>query len=244
MVNEIENNITNEIKQENIENNIEKSQNKFLESMLGKTINVGIDVALRAILPNVVEDQVIDIKNILLKEGLKEGIKSAVNSAIGLGKSALGIITGKFENVSQAYTAVKNGGLIDATSKVIDNVIKSANKNGLIKDNTAKIIKGGKKVIKDSISNNIEKTFLDQVDSIEKVGKYINNWNRYLEAKDTTGMNREYKKIKDKLENIIPLENTLKEVEKINNIQKLLKNKGGDINKITSEEIELAKILE
>ena len=57
-------------------------------------------------------------------------------------------------------------------------------------------------------------------------------------------MNREYKKIKDKLENIIPLENTLKEVEKINNIQKLLKNKGGDINKITSEEIELAKILE
>lgn len=244
MVNEIENNITNEIKQENIENNIEKSQNKFLESMLGKTINVGIDVALRAILPNVVEDQVIDIKNILLKEGLKEGIKSAVNSAIGLGKSALGIITGKFENVSQAYTAVKNGGLIDSTSKVIDNVIKSANKNGLIKDNTAKIIKGGKKVIKDSISNNIEKTFLDQVDSIEKVGKYINNWNRYLEAKDTIGMNREYKKIKDKLENIIPLENTLKEVEKINNIQKLLKNKGGDINKITSEEIELAKILE
>lgn len=244
MVNEIENNITNEVKQENIENNIEKSQNKFLESMLGKTINVGIDVGLRAILPNVVEDQVIDIKNILLKEGLKEGIKSAVNSAIGLGKSALGIITGKFENVSQAYTAVKNGGLIDSTSKVIDNVIKSANKNGLIKDNTAKIIKGGKKVIKDSISNNIEKTFLDQVDSIEKIGKYINNWNKYLETKDITGMNREYKKIKDKLENIIPLENTLKEVEKINNIQKLLKNKGGDINKLTSEEIELAKILE
>ena len=181
MVNEIENNITNEIKQESIENNIEKSQNKFLESMLGKTINVGIDVALRAILPNVVEDQVIDIKNILLKEGLKEGIKSAVNSAIGLGKSALGIITGKFENVSQAYTAVKNGGLIDSTSKAIDNVIKSANKNGLIKD---------------------------------------------------------------KLENIITLENTLKEVEKINNIHKLLKNKGGDINKLTSEEIELAKILE
>lgn len=243
MDNKIENEINQDIniKEEKIE--VEEKQNKFLESALGKTINTGVDIALRTLLPNVVEDQVINIKNILIKEGLGEGIKTAINSAINLGKSAAGIVTGKFESISQAYTAVKSGGIIDTTSKVLDNVIKSANKNGLINNNTAKIIKGGKKVIKESISSNIEKNYLEQIDNIEKIGKYINNWQECFSNKDIKGMNREYKKINEKLENVLPLEKTLNEVEAINNIQELIKNKGGDINKLTQEEIELAKII-
>ena len=240
----LENEITNDI---NILNNkelsVEKSQNKFLESVLGKTINTGIDIGLRALLPNVVEDQIINLKNTFFKEGLKEAIKNGIDSAINLGKSAVGIVTGKFENVSQAFTAVKNGGLIDTTSKAIDNIVKSANKNGLINDKTAKIIKSGKKVIKESVSSNIEKTFLEQVDSVEKIGKYINNWNNYLQGKDLKGMNREYKKINEKLDDVLPLENTLKEVQVIENIQELVKNKGGTLENITQEEIELARKL-
>lgn len=237
--NEINNNlkIDNEVKIENIE----KTQNKFLENILGKTINTGVDIALRAVLPNVVEDYIIELKDILLKEGLKESIKSIANSAVNLGKSAIGMVTGKFENVSQAYTAVKSGGLIDSTSKAIDSVVKTANKNGLINDKTAKVLKGGKKIIKESISSNIEKTFLNQVDSIEKIGKYINNWNSCLERKDLKGMKREYDKINDKLDSVLPLENTLKEVEAIENIHTLIKNKGGTLENITQEEIELAK---
>ena len=244
MVEILENEINNDInisKNENIP--VEKSQNKFLESILGKTINTGIDIGLRAVLPNVVEDGVINLKNTLIKEGLKEAIKNGIESAINLGKSAIGIVTGKFENVSQAFTAVKSGGLIDTTSKAIDNVVKSANKNGLINDKTAKIIKGGKKVLKESISSNIEKTFLEQVDSIEKIGKYINNWNNYLQIKDLKGMTREYKKINEKLDSVLPLENTIKEVKGIENIHELIKNKGGNLENITQEEIELAKKL-
>ena len=83
---------------------------------------------------------------------------------------------------------------------------------------------------------------MEQVDSVEKIGKYINNWNKYLEVRDNEGMEREYSKIENKMKNIIPLETTLKQVEIINNIQTLIKNKGG-IENITNDEIELSKKL-
>lgn len=240
---ELEKEIPNNV-QENLEESIvAKKQNNFLESTLGKTLNVGIDIALRTILPNVIENQIIDLKNVLLKEGLQEGIKSAIDSTIRLGKSALGIVTGEFENISQAYTAVKKGGIIDTTSKALDVVIKSANKNGLINENTAKIIKGGKRVIKECLSSNIEKNFLEQIDSMEKIGKYIENWNNYLQNRDLKGMKREHKKINEKMKEVLPIENTLAEVKKINNIQELIKNKGGNLENLTNEEIELAKML-
>ena len=241
----IENNLNNNLKKnEEIQiENIEEKQNKFLESTLGKTINTAVDIGLRAVLPDIVEDGIIDIKNTMLKEGFKEGISSGVKSAINLGKSAVGIVTGKFESVSEAYNAVKSGGIIDTTSKVIDNVIKSANKNGLIKDGTAKLIKKGKNVIKECVSDNIEKTFMEQIDGAEKIGKYISNWNIYMQKNDLTGMSREFKKIKNKLENLIPIEETLKQARQIENIQTLIKNKGNKLENITKEEIELAKRL-
>lgn len=238
----LENGLENNLQESLEEKNIEVKQNNFLGNALGKTINTAIDTGLRIILPNSIEDSVIDIKNDLLNNGLKEGMKTAINSAINLGKSAIGIVTGKFENVSQAYSAVKSGGIIDTASKAIDSAIKSANKNGMIKDGTAKLIKKGKNVVKECIASNIEKTFMEQVDSIEKIGKYVDNWNKCLQTKDMKGMDREYKKIQEKLEKVLPLEETLNEVEAINNIQTLIKNKGG-IEKLSEEEIELAKRL-
>lgn len=53
-------------------------------------------------------------------------------------------------------------------------------------------------------------------------------------------MKREYGKIEKKLESLIPIESTLKEARAIENIQILIKNKGGDINKLTEEELKLA----
>lgn len=235
--NKVENNLTKE------EVNIEKEQNSFLETTFGKIVNTGCDIALRTLLPDAIEDQVVEIKNVIFTDGLKEGLKTAVDSAINLGKSAVGVVTGKFENISQAYNAIKSGGIIDSASNLIDNAVSAAKDNGLINSTTAKVIKKGKNVIKDCISSSIEENFMEQVDGVEKVGKYIDNWNDCLNQKDVKGMNREYNKIKKKLENLMPLENTLKQAREIENVQTLIKNKGNSLENISEDELKLAKII-
>ena len=87
---------------------IEKEQKNFLETTLGKTINTGIDIGIRAILPDYIEEQIIDLKDNLIKYGLKEGIKKSIDDAINIGKSAIGIVSGNFENIAQMQEAIKN----------------------------------------------------------------------------------------------------------------------------------------
>lgn len=239
---EVKNDLNNTI-QAGIIASIGEKQNKFLEGTLGKVINTGVDIALRAILPNAIEDEIIGIKNVILNDGFKEGIKAAISAAANIGKSITGIFTGKFDTVSQAYTAVKSGGIIDTASKMVDTAVKSAQDNNLIKSSTAKVIKKSKNVVKDCISSKIEEDFMKQVDGVEKVGKYIENWNDCLEKKDLSGMKREYTKITRKLDTLIPLESTLKEARSIENVQTLIKSKGNSLENITEEELKLAQIL-
>lgn len=239
-----QNNLENK---ENIELLVEKevtveNQNTFLQTTLGKTINTALDVGLRGILPDMVEEQIVDIKNVLLTNGLKEGIDTAIKTAIDLGKSALGIFTGKFENLSQAHTAVKKGGIIDGISEVIDNVLESSTKNELISKSAGKLIKKGKNAILDTISSNIEEKFLQEMNSLEKVSKYISNWKNYYNLKDTEGMEKEYKKLKKQMDTIMALDSTISEAKKIENIHNLLKNKGKDYE-LSQEEKELINIL-
>ena len=239
--------------QKNIENNknvdllVEQevtveNQNTFLQTTLGKTINTAIDVGLRGILPDMIEEQIIEIKDVLLKSGLKEGINTAIKSAIDLGKSALGIVTGKFENLSQAHTAVKKGGIIDGISEVIDNILESSTKNELISKSTGKLIKKGKNAILDTISSNIEEKFMQEMNSLEKVSKYISNWKNCYNLKDTEGMEREYKKLKKQMDTIMALDSTISEAKKIENIHNLLKNKGTNYE-LSEEEKQLINIL-
>ena len=238
--------ITNELDntvKEGLIVNIGEKQNKFLESTFGKIVNTGVDIALRAILPNAVENEVIGIKNAIINDGFKEGIKTAVNTASNIGKSVTGIFTGKFDTVSQAYTAIKAGGIIDSASKLVDTAVKSAQDNNLIKSSTAKVIKKSKNVVKDCLSSKIEEDFMSQVDGIEKVGKYIENWNKCLEQKDLIGMKREHNKIIKKLNTLIPIESTLKQARSIENVQLLIKNKGNSLENITDEELKLAQTL-
>lgn len=221
---------------------IEESQKGFLQGNLGKVINTAVDIGLRTVLPNVLEDKIIDIKNSILNNGFNEGIQTAINSAIDIGKSALGIVTGKFENISQVQTAIKKGGIIDSVSSTIDTVLKSTTKNGLISKNVSQLIKKGKNVILDTIESNIEENFLGQIKGVEKIGKYINNWESYYEKQDLDGMKKEYKKIKTQIDEVLPLEETIKKAREIENIQELIKNKANKME-LSNEEIELAKKL-
>ena len=235
--------VENELKIENsLKEKISDFQEKFLESDIGKAVNSAIDIGLKAVLPDLIEDQIIDIKNAILENGFKEGIKEVINSGINTGKSAIGIFTGEFENISQIQLAVKNGGIIDKFSELLDYVIELAEKKEIINNNISNLIKNGKNTIMESISNKIEDTLTNQLKSIEKIEKYCENWNLAYSIQDISGMEKAYNNIKNNLEKVIPLENTLNKARVIENLQNLIKSKNYDFN-LTESELRLAEKL-
>ena len=232
---EVENQITNDV-------SIENKQRNFLQTNIGKAVNTGLNIGLRYILPDVIEDQVIEIKDSFLQNGFKEGIQTAIDSAINFGKSALGIVTGNFENVQQMQTAVKSGGIIDGISNVLNFTINKVVNSGKIPYALGSAIKTGKNAILNNITKNIESELENQVNQIEKLNKYTNNWKDYFNNKDFDGMQREYDTIRGKMKEIAPIENTIKTARVIENLHKLIKNNGKNFD-LTSEELELAKML-
>lgn len=238
---EINNNINLE-KNNNIENATYEKQKNFLDTNLGQAINLGIDFGIKALLPNFLEDEVIEIKDSIITDGFKEGIKTAIDNAVDLGKSFLGIFTGKFENISQIKEAIKKGGLIDSISDVLDWGIKKAKTNKLINSSTANLIKKGKNIILNNVSDSIETNLDSQVESVEKIDKYIEKWKSYYEEKDFTNMDKQFKKIEKELEKILPLENIITKARQLENIHNLIKNNGKNFN-LSQEELELANKL-
>lgn len=239
--NEIEINNNINLESDNKTVNIEE-QKSFLETNLGQVINAGVDLGIRAVLPDFLEDDVIEIKDSIITDGFKEGIKTAIDNAVDMGKSFLGIFTGKFENISQIKEAVKKGGLIDSISDVLDWGIKKAKENKLIKSSTATLIKKGKNTILNNISDNIENNLDSQVESVEKIDKYITKWNEYYNEQDFTNMQRQYTKIEKELEKITPLESTINKARVVENLHNLIKNNGKNFN-LSQEELELANKL-
>lgn len=232
---EVENQITNDV-------SIENKQRNFLQTNIGKAVNTGLNIGLRYILPDVIEDQVIEIKDSFLQNGFKEGVQTAIDSAINFGKSAIGIVTGNFENVQQMQTAVKSGGIIDGISNVLNFTINKVVNSGKIPYALGSAIKTGKNAILNNITKNIESEFENQVNQIEKLNKYTNNWKDYFNNKDFDGMQREYDKIRGKMKEIAPIENTIKTARVVENLHKLIKNNEKNFD-LTSEELELAKML-
>lgn len=237
---EINNNKENSLN-ENIENEI--NQNSFLNSMLGKTINTALDIGIRALLPTFIEDQVIELKDNLLNYGLKEGINKSIESAINLGKSAIGIFTGDFDNISQMQSAIENGGLIDGISSALDFALNQANKSGIINYNITNTIKKGKNIILDNIENNIEKSFSNQIKYLENIEECISSWKENYNNKNFEGMEKQYEKLEEELKNIVPLENTLKEARKVENLHILIKNNNKSFD-LTEEQLQLLEKLE
>lgn len=233
--------INSSVELDNLEN-LDKQQNMFLESSLGKVIDSSVDLGLRAILPNFIEDEVIEIKDTLIKEGFSEAINKAIDGAIDIGKSALGIVTGKFESVSQAEKAVEKGGIVDSVSNILDFTLDKVSDMGLLSKNITKVIRSGKDALIDNVSSDIKKEFKTQNKNIENLNKYNNSWKESFEAKDFSSMEKYIKKINNLLNKTLPLENTIKNARTIENLHELIKNNGKNFE-LTNEELQLAELL-
>ena len=238
---EIEKQLNNE---KNINNNVEikKEQKNFLETTIGKIVNTGLDIGIRALLPDFLDEQVINLKDNLFEYGFKEGITKTIDDAIDLGKSAIGIFTGNFENIEQMQSAVQTGGLIDGLSDLLDTVVGKVSQKGLINSNVANILTQGKDIILDNVQSNIEKTFTEQITNSNNINQYINDWKNAFENKDFNTMEIQYEKIETELKELAPIENTINQARTIENLHNLIKNNGQDFN-LTKEQLELAEKL-
>ena len=238
---EISKELTNNIENSNnVE--VQEQQISFLQSNTWNVINKGLDIAIKALLPNFIDDQVIEVKDAIIENGFKSGVKQAVDSAVDIGKSAMGIVTGKFETVSQAHEAVKKGGIIDSVSSVLSQSVNKAVEKNKISKSTGRTLIQGKNAILNSIETNIENNYTYQLNSIEKLDKYTKNWQECYKNQDFKGMEKEYKKIEKILPTVLPIENTLKNVRNLENIHLLVKNTGENFA-LTDEQLGLAKEL-
>lgn len=222
--------------------NLEQEQTKFINTTIGKVVDGALDIGIRYIIPDLIEDEVIEVKDALLQNGLNVGIQTAVDNVVNMAKTAKGIVTGNFESVSQIQKAVETGGMIDTISDAIDFATNKANQAGIINSTVKSLITTGKNAILNNVTTNIKCELKTQEKNIEKIEKYSNSWKEYYQNKDFEGMEKEYKKIKEKIEGLIPIEETIKKARTIETIHKLIKNNGKNFN-LSQEELNLAEKL-
>lgn len=142
--------------------------------------------------------------------------------------------------MEQMEIAIKNGGIIDTVSNLIDYGLKMCSNKKLIDNTKIKLIKESKNTILNTLENKIENVLNEQVKNVEKLEKSINEWKENYNKKDFYEMEKSYKKIKNYLDKILPLENNIKNARKIENIHNLIKNKGQNFN-ISDLELSIAE---
>lgn len=216
-IRELGNKISNNI-------NIKNMQEDFLKSDIGQIVNSAIDAGLKSILPDNVENEVIEVKDAFINGGIKEGINSAVENAIEIGKKYLGLENSEFKNINQVQETVVNGNLIGRISGSLDNVIDNISESNSVSENVINSVKNEKENIVKNIESDIDTEMSNQIKSFQKLEKYIGNWREAYSNKDITELNKQFKKIEKEKEKLIPLENILKEVREIENINELIEN--------------------
>lgn len=221
---------------------IENAQNNFFQKNWGQAISNGIDSGLRAILPDYIEDEIIEIKNALIKGGLIEAVKTAIQVTINKGKEILGMFTGNLENMTQAEAILKNGDLLKSLAKILENIIDKCIKNGFLKETLGNLIKSGKDSMLSYAKNNIDKINKEQTKKIKEMNEFIEDWEEAFKNQDFKKMNNAYIKINRRLEDTLPIKETLDKAEVVENLHNLIKNNGKDFN-LTEEQLELAKQL-
>ena len=109
-------------------------------------------------------------------------------------------------------------------------------------ENIKNVIKNGKNVLLNNVSNNIKKELDEQVEYVKKLESEVSEWKEFYNNKDFDGMEKAYKRIEKQYEKIVPLENLINETKQVKVLHELIKNNGKNFD-LTSEELELAKML-
>ena len=229
-------NLDSNLSLQNKTNNLEM-QSSAISDLLKNVINWSIDAGIKYFLPDSIENEVIKVKNDLLNKNVQDKIKETIENLINTGKQKLNIGQNELNNVKQLENFLKSPETIKILSDTVEKILENKNLN--IEKNKESL---DKNYISKNIENNLDHELKKQIDSINKIEEYTKDWYKNYNNKDYESMNKVYKNIKKELKNIIPLENIIKETKKIENLNELIKNKGGDFN-LTKEELDLANKL-
>ena len=204
--------------------------------------NTGLEIGLKAILPDFIEDDVLDIKDKFVQEGFSKGIQEIINKGEDIGKSIQGIFTGKFETVEQIKRLVQTDGILDGASDIIDKVLKSLVNKKKISKSTYNLIKTGKKEILNSLENELEGYYKINEYSLENLSELCQEWKESYKREDYSEMEKNMKKIKQKLNKNLTIETIINEARNLEKIQKYIEEKGSLENLTENEKILLEKI--
>ena len=225
-----------------ISEKVSELQDKFLNSTFVSAVNNALDIGLRYILPDVIEDEIIDIKDAFLENGISDGINEIVEKVKDFAKSALGILSGNFENISQVKNATDEGGIIDTISDLIDKALDKLEEKGILGKDLSELIRDSKDKILKTTKENISNDLDDQIEYTEKLEENIENWKEAYELQDFKAMEKAYKQIEKYLNKTMSTESIYNSSRIIENLHNLIKNNGENFN-LTEEELELAEKL-
>ena len=219
----------------NKKESIINKQESVLSEILNTAINWSIDAGLRYILPDSIENEVIKIKNDFINGNAAQKIIDNIKNIFNFGKENN---NKEILNINELKDILKS----PETLKVLTNTVDSLLNKSIQKEGVKITQEDSKKIISENIENKLNEEIENQIKSFKKIEEYKSEWYKNYEDKDLEKMNKTLKKIKKEFKNILPIENTIKEIRKIENLNELIKSKGGDFN-ITEEEKELANRL-
>ena len=218
---------------------LDKSKNDFFNTTVGKVIDNTVNIAIKALVPDIIDDQVINVKDAIIEGGFEEGLEEIKRSGTNFKESIKGIITGEFKTIEQMKIAIKDGGILDFVSLCVDKGIKCLSEKTGIDKSTLNLVSSGKDLLVNQITSSIENKFTEQLEEIERLDKYCEEWKESYNDKDLGKINIVYEKIEDSLENVIQIESVLNKVNNIKNLNELI-NSSGNFD-LTDEELNLAK---
>ena len=219
----------------NKKESIINKQESVLSEILNTAINWSVDAGLRYILPDSIENEVIKIKNDFINGNAAQKIIDNIKNIFNFGKENN---NKEILNINELKDILKS----PETLKVLTNTVDSLLNKSIQKEGVKITQEDSKKIISENIENKLNDEIENQIKSFKKIEEYKSEWYKNYADKDLEKMNKTLKKIKKEFKNILPIENTIKEIRKIENLNELIKSKGGDFN-ITEEEKELANRL-
>ena len=209
---------------------------------ISKLANNALDFGLRAALPDFIEDDVIEIKNAFVNEGFISGIEETLKKIEDIVNSIKGLFKGEFESVEQIKRLIQKNGILDAASSLIDTISKKLLEKGIIDKTAYNMIKSGKNEILSSLETQLKKYYKEDEYSIEKLSQSCEEWKEELKKENYEGMKKSINKVKQRLEQSLIVENTIKEARNIEKMEKYIE-KNGSLDNLTESQKNLLKSL-